>query len=89
MYSTLILYYSIITLSIIIDETWNIYNPRINPKKQYYTIKWEKEAFYPKKIYGNWMLKKYRISDDENKKWARKVYWREVLEIYPKLDKLH
>ena len=35
------------------------------------------------------MLKKYRISDDENKKWARKVYWREVLEIYPKLEKLH
>ena len=89
MYSILIISYTFIIFSICIDETWNIYNPRVLPQKEYISLNWEKDDFYSKKIHGYWMLKKYRISDDENKKWARKVYWREVLEIYPKLENLH
>lgn len=89
MYSILIISYASIIFSICIDETWNIYNPRILPSKQYSCLNWEKNDFYSKKIYGEWILKKYRASDNETKKYVRKLYWDELLKIYPKLEKLH
>ena len=88
MYSILIISYASIIFSICIDETWNIYNPRILPSKQYSCLNWEKDDFYNKKLYGEWILKKYRASDNETKKYVRKLYWDELLKIYPKLEKL-
>ena len=88
MFNILIISYTSIIFSICIDEIWNIYNPRITPSKQYLALKWEKADFYHKKIYGEWILKKYRASDDETKKYVRKLYWDELLEKYPKLKKL-
>ena len=52
-------------------------------------MKWEKEDFYHKKINNVWILKQYRDSDNETKKYARKLYWDELIEKYPKLEKLH
>tara|TARA_Y100001963_G_scaffold140890_1_gene208469 strand:- start:22 stop:282 length:261 start_codon:yes stop_codon:yes gene_type:complete len=84
----LIIFYTIIIFSITLDEVWNIYNPRINPIKQYSALEWEKDDFYSKKIYGQWILKKSRKSDNETKKYVRHVYWIQMVEKYPKLKKL-
>ena len=88
MFNILLIGYTYMIFSICIDEVWNIYNPRINPKKEYISLKWEKDDFYHKKIYGIWILKKYRVSDNETKKYVRNLYWTELLEKYPKLEKL-
>ena len=88
MFNMLLIGYTFMIYSICLDEVWNIYNPRINPKKEYISLKWEKDDFYHKKIYGTWILKKYRASDNETKKYVRKLYWAELLEKYPKLEKL-
>ena len=88
MFNILLIGYTYMIFSICIDEVWNIYNPRINPKKEYISLKWEKDDFYHKKIYGAWILKKYRASDNETKKYVRKLYWTELLKKYPKLEKL-
>jgi len=84
----LIIFYTIIIFSIVLDETWNINNPRISPIKQYSALEWEKDDFYPKKIYGQWILKKSRKSDNETKKYVRHLYWIEMVKKYPKLKKL-
>ena len=88
MFNILIISYTYIIFSICIDEIWNIYNPRINPNKEYTCLQWEKDDFYNKKIYGQWVLKKYRATDTETKKYVRNLYWTQLLEIYPKLEKL-
>ena len=88
MYSILIISYTFIIFSICIDETWNIYNPRVLPQKEYISLNWEKDDFYSKKIYGQCVLKKYRANDTKTKKYVRKLYWTELLKIYPKLEKL-
>ena len=88
MFNMLLIGYTFMIYSICLDEVWNIYNPRINPKKEYISLKWEKDDFYSKKIYGQWVLKKYKASDDETKKYVRNLYWTQLLEIYPKLEKL-
>ena len=73
----IILLYTIAVFTIIIHETWNIYNPRPNPLKYYYVTQWEEDDFYSKKINDEWVLRKYRKTDDENKKIIRKNYWKE------------
>jgi hypothetical protein len=67
--------YTFCTFSIVLDEVWNIQHPRPNPKKHYYALEWEREDFYPKKINGEWVLKKYRKTDNENKRYIRNKYW--------------
>ena len=78
----LIIFYTIIIFSITLDEAWNIYNPRINPIKQYSLLEWEKDDFYSKKIYGQWILKKSRKTDNETKKYGRHLYWIEMVKKY-------
>ena len=88
MFNILIISYTSIIFSICIDEIWNIYNPRIKPNKEYTCLQWETDDFYSKKIYGQWVLKKYKATDTKTKKYVRNLYWTQLLEIYPKLEKL-
>ena len=81
----IIIFYTIVIFSITLEEVWNIYNPRINPIKQYSALQWEKDDFYSKKIYGAWILKKYRKTDNETKKYVRHLYWIQMVKKYPKL----
>ena len=60
-----------------LDETWNIYNPRPFPVQKYYLLQWEHKDFYSNKIKGEWVLRKYRKTDDETKRYARNKYWEE------------
>ena len=71
----IIIFYTIAVFSLIADEVWNIQHPRINPKKKYYTIQWEKKDFYSYKINNEWVLRKYRKTDDETKRYVRNEYW--------------
>jgi len=71
----IIIFYTIAVFSLIADEVWNIQHPRIDPKKKYYTIQWEKKDFYSYKINNEWVLRKYRKTDDETKRYVRNEYW--------------
>ena len=73
----IILFYTIAIFTITLDEVWNMYNPRPNPLKSYYVIQWEEKDFYSKKINNEWILRKYRKTDDENKRIIRENYWKE------------
>ena len=84
----LIIFYTMVIFSITLEEVWNIYHPRISPKKEYISLQWEKDDFYQKKIYGVWILKKSRITDNETKKYVRHLYWIQMVKKYPKLKKL-
>ena len=68
-------FYIIAALLTTIDETWNLKHPRPFPKQIYYSIQWEPRDFYSYKIDGEWVLRKYRKTDDENKKEVRNQYW--------------
>ena len=57
------------------DETWNLTHPRPFPKQKYYSIQWEEQDFYSTKIKGEWVLRKYRKTDNEIKREVRKQYW--------------
>ena len=70
-----IIFYTIATFSLILDEVWNIQHPRINPKKKYYALQWEKKDFYSYKINNEWVLRQYRKTDDETKRYVRNEYW--------------
>ena len=73
--SVVIALYTVCTLLTVVDETWNINNPRPNPKKVYYFMQWEKKDFYNNKINNEWVLRKYRKTDNNLKRKARNKYW--------------
>ena len=73
----IILFYTIATFIITIDEAWNINHPRPNPRKNYHILRWETQDFYSQKIRGEWVLRKHRKTDDETKKIIRNNYWKE------------
>ena len=77
LYSVLIKAYFIMTFATVIDETWNLTHPRPFPKQIYYSIQWEPRDFYSYKIDNEWVLRKYRKTDDEIKQEVRKLYWEE------------
>ena len=72
----IIKYYIILTVLSIVDETWNINNPRPNPKAKYNRLQWEKADFFTYKINNEWVLRPYRKTDTKLKKKVRKKYWR-------------
>ena len=73
--SVLIKAYCICTFLTIYNEVWNIKNPRPYPKQTYYIMEWEKDDFYSQKIKGEWILRKYRKTDNETKRFVRNQYW--------------
>jgi plasmid maintenance system killer protein len=68
--------YIIATFLLVSDEIWNIKNPRPFPVKKYHALKWEKKDFYSYKINNEWVLRKYRKTDDETKRYVRNEYWK-------------
>ena len=73
--------YVIATFLLVADEMWNINNPRPNPIKTYYALQWEKDDFYSQKINNEWILRKYRKTDDETKRYVRTKYWKKRLKF--------
>ena len=73
--------YTIITFTVVLDEAWNIGNPRPYPMKEYALLQWEEDDFY-KNIYGQSVLRPYRKTDSELKKAVRKKYWKEINMYY-------
>ena len=70
--------YTIINFMIVADEIWNIKNPRPFPSQTYYMMQWEKEDFYSYKIKDEWVLRKYRKTDNDLKRHTRNEYWRKI-----------
>ena len=68
-------FYILATFLTIFDESWNIKNPRPYSFQKYYIVQWEEKDFYSYKIKGEWVLRKYRKTDNETKKEVRKQYW--------------
>ena len=68
--------YIIAYFLLISDEIWNIQHPRPFPVKKYHALKWEKKDFYSKKINNEWVLRKYRKTDSETKRYVRDKYWK-------------
>jgi plasmid maintenance system killer protein len=58
-----------------IDEAWNINNPRPFPKATYHRLQWEEKDFYSVKINNEWVLRKYRKTDSKLKRKIRTKYW--------------
>ena len=71
--SVVIKAYTIITLSIIMDEAWNINNPRPFPKDKYELVVWEEQDFIKMKD-GSYILRPKRKVDSKLKKYAREKY---------------
>jgi len=71
----IIKFYIVATLLTIFDEAWNIKNPRPYPKQIYYSVQWEEKDFYTFKIDDEWVLRKYRKTDNNIKREVRKQYW--------------
>ena len=69
--------YAIIIFSIVVDENWNANNPRPYPNQMYYAIQWEEKDFY-KNIYGQWVLRPKRKTDNELKQFIRSKYWEKI-----------
>ena len=69
--------YAIIIFSIVVDENWNANNPRPYPNQMYYAIQWEEKDFY-KNIYGQWVLRPKRKTDNELKRFIRSKYWEKI-----------
>ena len=63
------------------DEVWNINNPRPNPQKTYTCLQWEEKDFYSYKINNEWVLRKFRKTDDETKRYVRNKYWEKRLKF--------
>tara|TARA_R100001530_G_scaffold93835_1_gene65100 strand:+ start:773 stop:1009 length:237 start_codon:yes stop_codon:yes gene_type:complete len=72
-------FYVIATFLSFSDEMWNISNPRPNPSKPYFYLKWEEKDFYSYKIKGEWVLRQYRKTDSPLKKRIRSKYWKKRL----------
>tara|TARA_R100000700_G_C3178959_1_gene155024 strand:- start:3667 stop:3912 length:246 start_codon:yes stop_codon:yes gene_type:complete len=73
--SVLVKAYGVITFIVVVEEVWNINNPRPYPKKDYYMMQWEKKDFYSNKINGQWKLRRHRKTDSKLKKNARKRHY--------------
>ena len=73
----IIKFYIIATFLTVFDEAWNIQHPRPFPKQKYYALEWEQEDFYSYKIKEEWVLRKYRKTDNEIKRKIRNKYWEE------------
>lgn len=58
-----------------IDEAWNVRNPRPEPKGIYYRLQWEVKDFYTFQINNEWVLRKYRKTDSKLKRKVRNKYW--------------
>jgi|TARA_R100001594_G_scaffold124233_1_gene161009 hypothetical protein len=69
--------YAIIIFSIVVDENWNANNPRPYPNQMYYAVQWEEKDFY-KNIYGQWVLRPKRKTDNELKQFIRSKYWEKI-----------
>ena len=67
--------YIIMTFLTSVDELWNICNPRPYPKQEYHTVQWEELDFFMYK--GDWILREFRETDNEYKKFIRDLYWKE------------
>ena len=67
--------YIIMTLLSVSDEIWNITNPRPHPLHSYKFLQWEQKDFYTQKINNQWVLRKYRKTDDKIKRHVRNKYW--------------
>ena len=77
MAEVLIKAYAIIIFSIVVDENWNANNPRPYPNQMYYAVQWEEKDFY-KNIYGQWVLRPKRKTDNELKQFIRSKYWEKI-----------
>ena len=67
--------YIIATLLTISDEIWNINHPRKYSYNKYYLVYWDSKDFYSVKIEDEWVLRKYRKTDNKIKRKARNKYW--------------
>lgn len=65
--------YAICTFATALDETWNMTHPRPYPKQKYYILEWEELDFF--KYKGEWILREFRETDSEAKKYLRNKYW--------------
>ena len=65
--------YTMLTLHPV-EETWNYYNPRPWPKKQYLLLNWNDGDFID--INGELILMKKHMHDPPIKAKARKRYWK-------------
>ena len=74
-------FYIIASLLTLSDEIWNISNPRIEAKGKYYIVQWEKKDFYSQKINNEWVLRKYRKTDNNIKRYVRTKYWKKRLKF--------
>lgn len=68
--SVLVTAYTVINLSIAVDEIWNMYNPRPFPKKPYRMMQWEEDDFI-KMNDGSYILRKSQKADSDLKKRMR------------------
>ena len=65
--------YIIMTFFTAVDELWNLCNPRPYPTQTYFTVQWEELDFFMYK--GEWILREFRETDNEHKKFIRKIHW--------------
>ena len=75
MYGVLVKAYAIMIFATGLDEMWNMNNPRPFPQQKYYLLQWEEKDFYTFQIDNQWVLRKYRKTDDETKRYIRNKYW--------------
>jgi hypothetical protein len=71
--------YAFVALLSLVDEVWNVNNPRPEPKGKYHVIVWEKKDFYSFQVQGEWVLRKKRKTDSPLKKRIRAKYWKKRL----------
>tara|TARA_R110002051_G_C8565279_1_gene474887 strand:+ start:20 stop:301 length:282 start_codon:yes stop_codon:yes gene_type:complete len=67
--------YAAMLFATCLDEAWNMKHPRPYPKAKYQLMQWEYEDFYSIKIKDEWVLRKYRKTDSETKRFIRNQYW--------------
>ena len=68
-------FYIIATFLTISDEIWNINNPRRYSYNKYHLVHWEEKDFYSVKIRDEWVLRKFRKTDNNIKRRVRNKYW--------------
>lgn len=64
----------IISFTFVLDESWNMSNPRPFPKQKYYMMQWEEDDFIKMKD-GSYVLRPKQKADNNLKKYARKKAW--------------
>ena len=73
LYGVVIKAFLLMTFTTSLDELWNVCNPRPYPKQKYHTVQWEELDFY--KENDKWILREFRVTDNEYKKYIRDKYW--------------